>query len=155
MEREHCRNQDLLAIVSGANTNFDRLRYISERTEIGEKREAVISVTIPERPGSFKSFCSALGRRNITEFNYRLSGRESAYIFVGVAIEGDQQRKIFRKQLTECSFENIDLTDNELAKTHVRYMVGGRSPDVHGERLFRFWFPERPGALARFLASMS
>ena len=148
--------QSLVAINSGANMNFDRLRYVAERTLIGEKQEAMFAVTIPEEPGALFRFCrEVVGDRNITEFNYRLSGRESAYIFVGVAIEGDQQRKIFREQLTECGFENIDLTDNELAKTHVRYMVGGRSPDVHGERLFRFWFPERPGALARFLASMS
>jgi threonine dehydratase len=148
--------QSLVAINSGANMNFDRLRYVAERTLIGEKQEALFAVTIPEEPGALFRFCrEVVGDRNITEFNYRLSGRESAYIFVGVAIEGDQQRKIFRKQLTECGFQNIDLTDNELAKTHVRYMVGGRSPDVHGERLFRFWFPERPGALARFLASMN
>jgi len=148
--------QSLVAINSGANMNFDRLRYVAERTLIGEKQEALFAVTIPEEPGALFRFCrEVVGDRNITEFNYRLSGRESAYIFVGVAIEGDQQRKIFREQLNECGFENIDLTDNELAKTHVRYMVGGRSPDVHGERLFRFWFPERPGALARFLASMS
>lgn len=148
--------QSLVAINSGANMNFDRLRYVAERTLIGEKQEALFAVTIPEEPGALFRFCrEVVGDRNITEFNYRLSGRESAYIFVGVAIEGDQQRKIFREQLTKCGFENIDLTDNELAKTHVRYMVGGRSPDVHGERLFRFWFPERPGALARFLASMS
>jgi len=148
--------QSLVAINSGANMNFDRLRYVAERTLIGEKQEALFAVTIPEEPGALFRFCrEVIGDRNITEFNYRLSGRESAYIFVGVAIQGDQQRKIFREQLTECGFENIDLTDNELAKTHVRYMVGGRSPDVHGERLFRFWFPERPGALARFLASMS
>jgi len=148
--------QSLVAINSGANMNFDRLRYVAERTLIGEKQEALFAVTIPEEPGALFRFCrEVVGDRNITEFNYRLSGRESAYIFVGVAIEGDQQRMIFREQLTECGFENIDLTDNELAKTHVRYMVGGRSPDVHGERLFRFWFPERPGALARFLASMS
>ena len=148
--------QSLVAINSGANMNFDRLRYVAERTLIGEKQEALFAVTIPEEPGALFRFClEVVGNRNITEFDSRLSGCESAYIFVGVAIEGDQQRKIFREQLTECGFENIDLTDNELAKTHVRYMVGGRSPDVHGERLFRFWFPERPGALARFLASMS
>jgi len=148
--------QSLVAINSGANMNFDRLRYVAERTLIGEKQEALFAVTIPEEPGALFRFCrEVVGDRNITEFNYRLSGRESAYIFVGVAIEGDEQRKGFHEQLTECGFENIDLTDNELAKTHVRYMVGGRSSDVHGERLFRFWFPERPGALARFLASMS
>jgi threonine dehydratase len=147
--------ETLVAINSGANMNFDRLRYVAERTLIGEKQEALFAVTIPEEPGSLFRFCrEVVGERNITEFNYRLSGRQSAYIFVGIAINGDEQRRVFRKQLTAYGFENIDLTDNELAKTHVRYMVGGRSPDVRGERLFRFWFPERPGAMARFLATM-
>lgn len=148
-------SQSLVAINSGANMNFDRLRYVAERTLIGEKQEALFAVTIPEEPGALFRFCrEVVGDRNITEFNYRLSGRDSAYIFVGIAIDGEEKRKVFCEQLTEQGFENIDLTDNELAKTHVRYMVGGRSPDVHGERLFRFWFPERPGALARFLATM-
>jgi len=147
--------QSLVAINSGANMNFDRLRYVAERTLVGEKQEALFAVTIPEEPGSLFRFCrEVVGDRNITEFNYRLSGRESAYIFVGIAIDGDEKRQAFHEQLTAHGFENIDLTDNELAKTHVRYMVGGRSSDVNGERLFRFWFPERPGALARFLASM-
>ncbi len=147
--------ETLVAINSGANMNFDRLRYVAERTLIGEKQEALFAVTIPEEPGSLFRFCrEVVGERNITEFNYRLSGRQSAYIFVGIAINGDEQRRVFRKQLSAQGFENIDLTDNELAKTHVRYMVGGRSPDARGERLFRFWFPERPGAMARFLASM-
>ncbi len=147
--------QSLVAINSGANMNFDRLRYVAERTLIGEKQEALFAVTIPEEPGALFRFCrEVVGDRNITEFNYRLSGRESAYIFVGIAIDGDEKRQAFREQLTEHGFESIDLTDNELAKTHVRYMVGGRSHDVTGERLFRFWFPERPGALARFLATM-
>ena len=147
--------QSLVAINSGANMNFDRLRYVAERTLIGEKQEALFAVTIPEEPGALFRFCrEVVGDRNITEFNYRLSGRESAYIFVGIAIDGDEKRQAFREQLAEHGFESNDLTDNELAKTHVRYMVGGRSSDVTGERLFRFWFPERPGALARFLASM-
>ena len=147
--------QSLVAINSGANMNFDRLRYVAERTLIGEKQEALFAVTIPEEPGSLLRFCrEVVGDRNITEFNYRLSGRESAYIFVGIAIDGDEKRQAFQELLTAHGFENIDLTDNELAKTHVRYMVGGRSSDVKRERLFRFWFPERPGALARFLASM-
>ena len=145
----------LVAVNSGANMNFDRLRYVAERTLIGEKQEALFAVTIPEQAGSLLRFCrEVIGERNITEFNYRLSGRAAAYIFVGIAIDGDEQRRLFREQLTALGFDNIDLTDNELAKTHVRYMVGGRSVDVRGERLFRFWFPERPGALARFLATM-
>ncbi|RLB62226.1 MAG: threonine ammonia-lyase, biosynthetic [Deltaproteobacteria bacterium] len=148
-------DQTLIAINSGANMNFDRLRYVAERTLIGEKQEALFAVTIPEEPGSLFCFCrEVVGERNITEFNYRLSDRESAYIFVGIAINGDEQRSAFRKQLTTQGFENVDLTDNELAKTHVRYMVGGRSSHVRSERLFRFWFPERPGATARFLAAM-
>lgn len=147
--------QTLVAINSGANMNFDRLRYVAERTLIGEKQEALFAVTIPEQPGSLLRFCrGVVGERNITEFNYRLSDRDHAYIFVGIAIHGDEERKAFREQLTAHGFENIDLTDNELAKTHLRYMVGGRSHNVKGERLFRFWFPERPGAMARFLETM-
>ena len=148
-------DRTLIAINSGANMNFDRLRYVAERTLIGEKQEALFAVTIPEEPGSLFRFCrEVVGERNITEFNYRLSDRTAAYIFVGIAINGDEQRRAFREQLTTQGFENIDLTDNELAKTHVRYMVGGRSSNVRSERLFRFWFPERPGATARFLAAM-
>ena len=149
------KDQTLVAINSGANMNFDRLRYVAERTLIGEKQEALFAVTIPEEPGSLFRFCrEVVGERNITEFNYRLSDRNSAYIFVGIAINGDEERQAFREQLTAHGFENVDLTDNELAKTHVRYMVGGRSQNVRSERLFRFWFPERPGATARFLATM-
>jgi threonine dehydratase len=148
-------DQTLIAINSGANMNFDRLRYVAERTLIGEKQEALFAVTIPEEPGSLFRFCrEVVGERNITEFNYRLSDRKSAYIFVGIAVNGDEQRRAFREKLTVHGFENHDLTDNELAKTHVRYMVGGRSSNVRSERLFRFWFPERPGATARFLAAM-
>jgi threonine dehydratase len=149
------QGQTLIAINSGANMNFDRLRYVAERTLSGEKQEALFAVTIPEEPGSLFRFCrEVVGERNITEFNYRLSGRESAYIFVGIAVDGDEERHIFHEQLTSHGFENVDLTENELAKTHVRYMVGGRSHDARSERLFRFWFPERPGATARFLAAM-
>lgn len=147
--------QTLVAINTGANMNFDRLRYVAERTLVGEKQEALFAVTIPEEPGSLFRFCrEVVGERNITEFNYRLSGRDAAHIFVGIAINGDKERQDFQQQLSEHGFKNVDLTDNELAKTHVRYMVGGRSPCVSNERLFRFWFPERPGAMARFLATM-
>ena len=149
------KGQTLIAINSGANMNFDRLRYVAERTLSGEKQEALFAVTIPEEPGSLFRFCrEVVGERNITEFNYRLSGRESAYIFVGIAVDGDEQRQFFSEQLDSHGFVNVDLTDNELAKTHVRYMVGGRSMDACSERLFRFWFPERPGATARFLTAM-
>ena len=153
-ERE-IKGQTLVAINSGANMNFDRLRYVAERTLSGEKQEALFAVTIPEEPGALFRFCrEVVGERNITEFNYRLSGRESAYIFVGIAVDGDEQRQLFSEQLDSHGFVNVDLTDNELAKTHVRYMVGGRSTDACSERLFRFWFPERPGATARFLTAM-
>ncbi len=147
--------QRLAAIVSGANMNFDRLRYVAERTLVGERREALFAVTIPEQPGALRRFCSeAVGDRNITEFNYRLAGRDAAHIFVGIAIRGDAERLLFADRLRACGFPAVDLTDNELAKDHVRYMVGGRSPVVRNERLLRFWFPERPGALARFLSTM-
>jgi threonine dehydratase len=149
------KGQTLIAINSGANMNFDRLRYVAERTLSGEKKEALFAVTIPEEPGSLFRFCrEVVGERNITEFNYRLSGRESAYIFVGIAVDGYEQRQLFSEELDSHGFVNVDLTDNELAKTHVRYMVGGRSMDACSERLFRFWFPERPGATARFLTAM-
>lgn len=149
------QEQTLVAINSGANMNFERLRYVAERTQIGERREALFAVTIPERPGALREFCSDMvGERNITEFNYRLADRERAQIFVGISIADDSERLTFSRQLTKAGFENIDLTDNELAKTHVRYMVGGRSGAAAGEALFRFWFPERPGALGDFLGAM-
>jgi threonine dehydratase len=145
----------LVAVNSGANMNFERLRYVAERTLIGEKQEALFAVTIPENPGSLRRFCSdVLGDRNITEFNYRLAGRERAHIFVGISIRNTGERHAFGQLLGEHGFDNIDLTDNELAKTHVRYMVGGRSPEAGHEVLYRFWFPERSGALVRFLGSM-
>lgn len=156
VEREGCSGQDLLAIVSGANTNFDRLRYISERTEIGEQREAVISVTIPEKPGSFRSFCSALGRRNITEFNYRYADDASAQVFVGLSvIPGGEDLAELLAELEAKGYATEDLTENEVAKLHIRYMVGGHVPDsVEAERVYRVEFPERPGALARFLSGL-
>ncbi len=152
-EREGIQGKNLLAIVSGANTNFDRLRYISERTEIGEKREAILSVTIPEHPGSFKSFCSALGKRNITEFNYRYADDREAHIFVGMQIdEGTESRQTVVSELQEKGYEVVDFTDNEVAKLHIRHMVGGPAPgSVEHEVVYRFEFPERPGALLNFL----
>jgi threonine dehydratase len=147
--------QSLVAVNSGANMNFERLRYVAERTQVGEKQEALFAVTIPERPGSLKRFCTeVLGDRNITEFNYRLAGREKAHIFVGISIRNEKEQLAFARHLDEHEFENFDLTDNELAKSHIRYMVGGRSSAASAEVLFRFWFPERPGALTRFLAAM-
>ncbi|MEP5568225.1 MAG: threonine ammonia-lyase, biosynthetic [Halioglobus sp.] len=156
VEREEIQGQDLLAIVSGANTNFDRLRYISERTEIGEQREAVISVTIPEKPGSFRSFCNALGRRNITEFNYRYAGPGSAQVFVGLSvIPGGQDLAELISKLEQKGYSAEDLTDNEVAKLHIRYMVGGHAPgELDNERVYRVEFPERPGAMAKFLSGL-
>jgi threonine dehydratase len=143
----------LLAIDSGANTNFDRLRYISERTEIGEKREIVLSVTIPEKRGSFKAFCSALGKRSITEFNYRYSSHRDAHIFVGVKVaEGAEGAEEVAASLREKGYPVTDLTDNEMAKLHIRHMVGGPTAGaVANEMVFRVEFPERPGALLNFL----
>ncbi len=149
---EGCFGKTLVAINSGANMNFERLRYVAERTLVGEKQEALFAVTIPEKPGALKTFCKELvGERNITEFNYRLSTRNEAYIFVGVSILHQKERKQFSDLLTREGYENMDITDDDLAKTHVRYMVGGKSSEVINERLFRFWFPETPGALTRFL----
>lgn len=152
IQQTHCTHQTLIAINSGANMNFERLRYVAERTLIGEKQEALFAVTIPEKPGALKTFCADLvGDRNITEFNYRLASRRKAHIFVGISVRNDQERLEFAKQLTAAGYENMDITSNDLAKTHVRYMVGGKSKEVKNERLFRFWFPETPGALTRFL----
>lgn len=147
-----CSGETLVAVNSGANMNFERLRYVAERTMIGDQQEALFAVTIPEEPGSLKRFCHELvGERNITEFNYRLSDRNKAYIFVGISITEKSERELFSQELTEAGYDNLDITDNELAKTHIRYMVGGRSAEVQNEKLFRFWFPETPGALVRFL----
>lgn len=150
--REGISGQSLMAIDSGANINFDRLRYVSERAEIGEKREAIISVTIPERPGSFKQFCETLGRRSITEFNYRFHDPENAHIFVGVQADPEKLPiDSLIKQLSDNGYPVMDLTDNEMAKLHVRHMVGGHTQAVENEVLYRFEFPERPGALLNFL----
>jgi threonine dehydratase len=153
VEREAISGKTLLAIDSGANTNFDRLRYISERTEIGEKREAVLSVEIPEQAGSFKAFCSALGKRSITEFNYRYADDRKAHIFVGMQIaEGAESRESLVADLQGKGYSVADMTDNEMAKLHVRYMVGGPAPAaLEHEKVYRVEFPERPGALLNFL----
>lgn len=156
VEKENAQDQDLLAIVSGANTNFDRLRYISERTEVGEQREAVISVTVPERPGSFRRFCSALGRRNITEFNYRYADAQEARVFVGLSVTpGGDDLATLIADLQSDGYPTENLTDNEVAKLHVRHMVGGHAPsELLSERVYRVEFPERPGALLKFLAGL-
>lgn len=155
-EMHDLKGVTLLAIDSGANTNFDRLRYISERTEIGEKREIVLSVTIPEQRGSFKSFCSALGKRSITEFNYRYSNHREAHIFVGVKVsEGTEGAEEVAASLRERGYPVTDLTDNEMAKLHIRHMVGGPTAGaVDNEMVFRVEFPERPGALLNFLTRL-
>ena len=149
-----CKGQTFIAITSGANMNFDRLRFVAERAEVGEQREALFAVTIPEERGSFKRFCELLGPRNVTEFNYRIADADKAHIFVGIATHKRDESLKLTRTFTRAGFETVDLTGNELAKQHVRHMVGGRSELAHNERLYRFVFPERPGALMRFLSSM-
>ncbi|MBB5211187.1 threonine ammonia-lyase, biosynthetic [Microbulbifer hydrolyticus] len=149
------RNQALATVCSGANTNFDRLRYISERTEIGEKREAVLAVTIPEKPGSYLQFCRDLGDRSITEFNYRYANSGEAHIFVGIQVSTDADRQQLVSQLQEGGYRVTDLTDNEMAKLHIRHLVGGRAPGIENEVVYRFEFPERPGALRKFLEQLA
>jgi threonine dehydratase len=154
VEREGTRDARLVAILSGANMNFDRLRFVAERAEVGEAREALFGVTIPERAGAFREFCATIGRRVVTEFNYRLSTRDRAHIFVGIATQSRQDAADLAAALTRKGYETIELTDNEVAKLHVRHMVGGRSPEVANEQLCRFEFPERPGALMTFLEKL-
>jgi len=144
----------LVAIVSGANMNFDRLRFVAERAELGEQREAVFAVTIPEERGSFRRFCATLGRHDITEFNYRIGDARLAHIFVGVGIASRDEREALAAAFRAQQFDVLDLTDDELAKLHLRHMIGGRSPLARDELLYRFEFPERPGALTRFLDHM-
>jgi threonine dehydratase len=144
----------LIGIASGANMNFDRLRFIAERAEIGEKREAVIAVTIPEKPGAFKAFCRLLGNRSITEFNYRYSDASAAHIFVGIAIHNREEATRLVNMLEQQGLPAVDLTDNEVAKLHLRHLVGGHAPQAEHEVVYRFEFPERPGALMNFLDTM-
>ncbi len=152
---EQCEQQTLIAIDSGANMNFDRLRHISERTEIGEKREAIFAVTIPEKAGSFKTFCQMLGKRNLTEFNYRYADNKEAYVFVGIQLRaGTQERLELKENLEKKGYAVLDLSDDEMAKLHIRHLVGGHA-GLADEHLFRFEFPERPGALLNFLSRLS
>ena len=153
-KRNNLQGETLIGIASGANMNFDRLRFIAERAEIGEKREAVIAVTIPEKPGAFKTFCRLLGDRNITEFNYRYSDPKNAHIFVGVAIADPAESEKLVSSLQAQGLPTIDLTDNEVAKLHLRHLVGGHAPQAKNEMVFRFEFPEKPGALMKFLDTM-
>ena len=162
VDKHGVRGKTLVAVACGANTNFDRLRFIAEQAELGEHREALLAVTIPERPGSFKKFCATLGAKNITEFNYRIAESREAHIFVGIETANrDETAKIVRN-LERHGLKTLDLSDNEMAKTHLRHMVGGRAPwsgdrraaRAANELLYRFEFPERPGALMRFLDNM-
>ena len=154
VEKRSLQGKTLVAVASGANTNFDRLRFIAEEAELGEQREAVLAVTIPERPGSFKTFCASLGAKNITEFNYRIADSAQAHIFVGIETGGRAETARIVRNLRRRGLTTLDLSDNEMAKWHVRHMVGGRAPFARNELLYRFEFPERPGALMRFLENM-
>jgi threonine dehydratase len=149
------RDGSFVALVCGANVNFDRLRHIAERAAVGEQREMLLAVEIPERPGSFRTFCEAIGRRSVTEFNYRYSDTARAHIFVGVELRhGAAERARLVAKLRGLGYPLEDLSDNELAKLHVRHMVGGSGRSLEHERLFRFEFPERPGALLDFLQAI-
>ncbi|MBS0338028.1 MAG: threonine ammonia-lyase, biosynthetic [Proteobacteria bacterium] len=153
-ERTGIRGETLVAIACGANTNFDRLRFVAERAEVGEHREAILAVTIPEQPGSFKRFCATLGARNITEFNYRIADPKAAHVFVGVQVAGTGETSRLVRTLTRHGLKTLDLSENEMAKLHVRHLVGGHAALAKDELLYRFEFPERPGALMKFLDSM-
>ncbi len=162
VERTGVRGKRLVAVASGANTNFDRLRFVAERAEVGEHREAILAVTIPERPGSFKKFCATLGARNITEFNYRIADPKEAHVFVGVEVHNRDETARIVKVLEREGLKALDLSEDEMAKLHVRHMVGGHAPagirtsarGAPDELLYRFEFPERPGALMNFLSNM-
>ncbi|GAB4358473.1 MAG: threonine ammonia-lyase, biosynthetic [Cyanophyceae cyanobacterium] len=155
VEREGITDQTLVAIACGANMNFDRLQFVAERAELGERREAIFAVTIPEEPGSLRRFCDCIGSRNLTEFNYRIADRAEAHIFVGLQISNRADAKAMAEKFEVNGFRTLDLTDDELAKMHLRHMVGGRSPLADHELIYRFEFPERPGALTRFVNAMS
>jgi len=147
-------NPTLIALACGANMNFDRLRHVAERAELGEEREALLAVTIPECPGSFRNFCREIGERGITEFNYRAADSEQAHVFAGIQVRDRQEAARLVAHLRGCGFATLDLSGDEFAKLHLRHLVGGRAAPAGGERLYRFVFPERPGALARFLDSL-
>lgn len=155
VEREKITDQTLIAVACGANMNFDRLRFVAERAELGEGREAIFAVTIPEERGSLRRFCECIGKRNLTEFNYRIADEKEAHIFVGLQIENRADAAQMAQTFEQCGFKTLDLTDDELTKLHLRHMVGGRSALAQNELLYRFEFPERPGALMKFVSSMS
>jgi threonine dehydratase len=152
--RHKLKGQTFVAVTCGANMNFDRLRFVAERAEFGEQREALFAVTIPEERGSFKRFCELIGPRSVTEFNYRISDSKVAHVFVGLTISKRDEAERIERHFVRHGFATVNLTDDELAKEHVRHMVGGHSELAQDERLFRFEFPERPGALMRFLAAL-
>jgi threonine dehydratase len=153
--RENCTGRLFIAINGGANMNFDRLRYVAERADIGAQRELLLAVEIPEEPGSFLKFCELLGRRSVTEFNYRYGDVRAAQVFVGLGLaQGRPERDSLIKTIADEGFAVHDMTDNEMAKLHVRYMVGGQARGLTNERLYRFEFPERPGALLKFLRAI-
>jgi threonine dehydratase len=154
VEKKRLRDRNLVAIASGANVNFDRLRYVAERAEIGERREAVLAVTIPERAGALKKFCAILGKHSITEFNYRFDDPKAAHIFVGVQMSVREAAGKLVRNLRRHGYPTLDMTDNEMAKLHIRHMVGGHAPGAVNEVVYRFEFPERPGALMNFLNQM-
>jgi threonine dehydratase len=154
-EKHRLRGRTYAAIACGANMNFDRLRFVAERAELGEQREAIFAVSIPERPGSFREFCGLIGKHNITEFNYRYADAKTAHLFVGVEVAGPKATAELLASFRKHRIEASDLSDNEMAKLHVRHLVGGHAPSATHEMLYRFEFPERPGALMRFLDSMS
>ncbi len=154
VERGPVSGENLVAITSGANMNFDRLRHVSERAEIGERREAIVAVTIPERPGSFRRLCAVIGSLGITEFDYRYADSAEAHVFVGIRIQNPQEIDSLMKKLERHNYPTLDLTDNEMAKLHVRHLVGGHAPQAEHEIVYRFEFPERPGALHEFLQKM-
>ncbi len=153
VERTGVRGKTLVAVACGANMNFERLRFVAEEAELGEKREAILAVTIPETPGSFRKFCALLGPRNVTEFNYRFADASQAHVFVGVQVRDRSETAKLVRLLRRNGLKTLDFSDNELAKLHIRHLVGGHAP-VKDEILYRFQFPERPGALLRFLDSM-
>ena len=154
VQKNNIQSKNLIGIASGANINFDRLRFVAERAEIGEQREAILSVNIPEKPGAFKSFCKLIGERNITEFNYRYSDNDQAQIFVGVTISDVDDTENLLKNFNDAGLSANDLTQNEMAKLHLRHMVAGHAPQAKNEVLYRFEFPEKPGALLSFLTNM-
>lgn len=155
IDREKITDQHMVMIESGANINFDRLRHVAERAELGERREVLFATTIDETAGSFQQFCQLLAEYGITEFNYRYADNTKAHVFVGLQIDaGDNEHQALFDSLEQADYQYVDFTDNEMAKLHVRYMVGGHAPQIENERLYRFEFPERPGALLRFLTRM-